>query len=205
MTPSLAPDTPGNPFSTKFIRPGAIPFLFPNGTDAAILVRRMRATRWRGQIIGPHGSGKTSLLLALKPHLEAERRTVWYQPEPGSKKLRFSLASQFRFWEKELLVIIDGFGELPVPTQLAIVAVTKWKGNGLLITTHRRKFGLPILVTLRPKLETFSAVVNYITSRFPQDSLANISQQELNQIWLKHNGNIREALFDLFDRAISSK
>lgn len=55
---------PINPFSTTFIRPGAIPFLFPNDQTIQDVVRQLAATDWWGQIIGPHGTGKSTLTAA---------------------------------------------------------------------------------------------------------------------------------------------
>ena len=60
-----------NPFSTRFVRPGAIPFCFPQGEGAGTLVTRLERQGWWGQIVGPHGSGKSTLLAQLRPHLEA--------------------------------------------------------------------------------------------------------------------------------------
>src|SRR5581483_12050635 len=54
-----------NPFSTRFIQPGAIPFHFPTPDGLAAIVRRLEGAGGRGQIIGPHGSGKSTLLAAL--------------------------------------------------------------------------------------------------------------------------------------------
>ena len=57
-----APDAAkSNPFSTRFIRPGAIEYLFAPGQTADSLIDRLRHNQWRGQIIGPHGSGKSTL------------------------------------------------------------------------------------------------------------------------------------------------
>ncbi len=54
-----------NPFSTRFVRPGALAYRFPPGESAATLVERLAASGWRGQIVGPHGSGKSTLVAAL--------------------------------------------------------------------------------------------------------------------------------------------
>src|SRR3989442_1545921 len=45
-----------NPFSTRFIRPGVIPFVFADGQSPETLVEQLRQHHWWGQIIGPHGS-----------------------------------------------------------------------------------------------------------------------------------------------------
>lgn len=59
-----------NPFSTRFIRPGATTYRFPIGVSAASLAEEFLAQhQGRAAIVGPHGSGKTSLLYALAPYL----------------------------------------------------------------------------------------------------------------------------------------
>ena len=68
MTPNSDPSA-DNPFSTRYTRPGAIPFRFPPGTSADGLVEQLRRQQWRGAIVGPHGSGKSSLVAALVPPL----------------------------------------------------------------------------------------------------------------------------------------
>src|SRR5205809_770947 len=65
-----------NPFATRFIRPGAIPFLFLDGNSAAAIVERLKANNWRGQIMGEHGSGKSTLVATLVPVLKAAGREV---------------------------------------------------------------------------------------------------------------------------------
>src|SRR5687768_16842271 len=65
-----------NPFSTRFTRPGAIPFILPPGQSLESLVERLQQQGWWGQIIGPHGSGKSTLLASLVPVLEASGRSV---------------------------------------------------------------------------------------------------------------------------------
>jgi len=53
-----------NPFSTRFVQPGAIPYLFEAGSLAEVIGSFESQGRW-GQIVGPHGSGKTTLLRAI--------------------------------------------------------------------------------------------------------------------------------------------
>ena len=58
-----------NPFSTRFVEPGAIAYRFPNADGLAALVRRLDETGGWGQLVGPHGSGKSTLLASLLPAL----------------------------------------------------------------------------------------------------------------------------------------
>src|SRR6476469_9808642 len=75
-----------NPFATRFIRPGAIPFLFLDDDSAEAIVERLKANKWWGQIIGAHGSGKSTLVAMLIPLLEATgRQVVSLKIRPGER------------------------------------------------------------------------------------------------------------------------
>ena len=66
-----------NPFCTRRISPGAIPYIFPPGENAETLVDRLRQAGWWGEITGPHGSGKSTLLAALTAAIERTgQRTI---------------------------------------------------------------------------------------------------------------------------------
>ena len=60
-----------NPFSAHRIRPGSIPYLFSAEDDATDvsrldqLIDSWRAGHYFGQIVGPHGCGKTTLAYAI--------------------------------------------------------------------------------------------------------------------------------------------
>jgi hypothetical protein len=72
------PESAENPFSTRHVRPGAIAYQFPPGKSADRLVQRLGENNWQGQIVGPHGSGKSALMAALKAAIEQSgRQTCW--------------------------------------------------------------------------------------------------------------------------------
>ncbi len=84
--------TRDNPFSTRYIQPGAIPYQFFGTESADQLVKRFQTElNGRGAIIGPHGSGKSTLLESLVPQLGMLVRYVDFatgatevQHRPGS-------------------------------------------------------------------------------------------------------------------------
>jgi polynucleotide 5'-kinase involved in rRNA processing len=65
-----------NPFATRWTRPGAVPFDFDRRGAVDELVERLAESDWRGAIVGPHGSGKSTLVAALLPAIEAAGRTI---------------------------------------------------------------------------------------------------------------------------------
>jgi hypothetical protein len=75
------PNRNSNPFSCRYFEPGNIPFLFHNEHSIESLAcklqssSRQRPTVRRWAIVGPHGSGKSTLIKQLSEQLEA--RCVW--------------------------------------------------------------------------------------------------------------------------------
>ena len=65
-----------NPFCAARLRPGTIDFVFEQGKSLQQLVDVLEANAWQGQITGGHGTGKSTLLAALTPAIEARGRPV---------------------------------------------------------------------------------------------------------------------------------
>jgi hypothetical protein len=197
-----------NPFATRFIRPGALAYLFPPGESAQSLVDGLRANQWRGQIIGPHGSGKSTLLAALVPALQAWGRTVIHCRLSNVESPMSSLDTGARTFDLRpstfdisaiplkatSQLIIDGFEQLSWLLQRRVKNVCAKQQTGLLITTHR-DLGLPTIYRTEPTLELARAVV----ARLLPTENASITADDIAAAYRSTNGNIRETLFALFD------
>ena len=180
-----------NPFSTRFIRPGALEFLFPPGLSAQKLVEILREQAWQGQVIGPHGSGKSTLLAALVPALAAAGRKV-VERGVGQSSALFYLDPETL--EKTTVVIIDGFEQLSWWSRRKVKRVCRDRGAGLLVTAHR-DMGLPTLWQSQPSLELAQAVVSRLLS--PGD--VTITADDVARAFEATRGNLRETLFALYD------
>ncbi len=102
----------GNPFSTRHTRPGAIPYRFPDSVTVGQLVERLRSHKWWGQILGPHGTGKTTLLHSLLPALrDADRQVELFTVHAGQRKLELDAARTSK-WNAATQVIVDGYEQL---------------------------------------------------------------------------------------------
>ena len=64
-----------NPFSSRYVRPGAIPFFFPEDCRVELLLSRLEENGWQGEILGRHGSGKSALLAHLIPGIHQAAST----------------------------------------------------------------------------------------------------------------------------------
>ncbi len=111
QSPSQPPSRRDNPFATCWTRPGALPFRFADGQSAELLVAKLADQGWWGAIVGPHGSGKSSLLESLKPAIEeAERRVIAIALRDGQRRLPpyfFEACEGSRS-----LAVIDGYEQL---------------------------------------------------------------------------------------------
>ena len=81
---------------------------------AESLVTRLEEQRWWGQIVGPHGVGKSTLLHALAEHRKrAGRNLVWCTLRAGQRQLPGELLHPAaRMWPANTLVIVDGYEQL---------------------------------------------------------------------------------------------
>ena len=81
-------ETLSNPFATRFISPVVMDYHFSEPLSAERLVGRLKANRWNGQIVGPHGSGKSTLINSLVPVLiDQGRQVIRYELRDGQHRL----------------------------------------------------------------------------------------------------------------------
>jgi energy-coupling factor transporter ATP-binding protein EcfA2 len=184
-----------NPFSTRFVRPGATAYLFEPGASAAELVARLAAAGWRGQIIGPHGSGKSTLLAALaEPLAQAGRRLWTVALRDGSRRMPAG-------WTREAassgarLIVIDGYEQLSFVSRLAVRVHCLRRGWGLLVAAHR-DVGLPTLMTTASSLENAQAIARQLQS----GSDPRVGPEVVAECFAAAGGDVRETLFRLYDR-----
>jgi hypothetical protein len=193
---------PPNPFATRYTGPAAGEYLFPADTDADTLLARLRAARWWGQITGPHGSGKSTLVQTLLPRIEAAGRVIdfyaLHAAAPSSTgvstvlgRRRASVAS----WSPTTQIVFDGY------EQLGWLQRTWWKwqcrrrGAGLLVTGHF-DLGLPPLW----HTETSAELTRLVIARLLGESdPAWLCAGQVERLFAAHRGNVREILFALYD------
>jgi hypothetical protein len=195
VNPSPASPSATNPFSTRWICPGAVPYLFPTGTDAAQLVARLGELGWWAQILGEHGSGKSTLLQALRSPLEkAGRRVELHVLHAGESRLPFDL-SHTRQWGQDTQVIVDGYEQLGWYARRWLQRQSRLRNNGLLVTAHR-----PLRLPLLWKTESTLAVAQAVVSRLlPPDQVQAITREDVRRAYAACAGNLRETLFALYD------
>lgn len=188
-----------NPFSTRFVRPGAIPYRFAAGESAAQVVERFISAGRRGQIVGPHGAGKSTLLAMLIEEFATRGEVVkHFELHDGQR----SLPPPLDILPKSI-VCIDGYEQLSYWSRSVLGPFVSRGGCGLLITTHRPVWfptRLPVLVELRPSVEVaVSLVMSLLERHGAAGSAGGIRPEEVERIFFEVRGDMRELFFRLYD------
>lgn len=157
------------------------------------LLARLDRQNGRGALVGPHGSGKTTLMDELAERLIRRGRPV--------HRCRFNLTDHPATWANlrtvtrdlpdEAMLLLDGAEQLgPLQWQWL-----KWRTRhqpGLVITTHRPG-RLPTLIDCHTTPHLFCDLVEQLApGAFPPE--------ELQRLYEHHAGNLRLCLRELYDR-----
>ena len=184
-----------NPFSTRYVRPSALTYLFPPGEDASLLVQRLRRSGWWGQVIGPHGAGKTTLLYTLRRVLQqAGRELQWVTLQNGQKRLPPATRAGRNDWNSQVLVVVDGYEQLGWYARWQLKSRCRRTGAGLLVTSHKN-VGLPLIYHIEPALPVVLELAARLLAEWP----GVLRDEEVAHHFHAWNGNVRETFFALYD------
>jgi len=184
-----------NPFATRFVRPGAICYVFAGEDSAEALIERLRKQHWMGQVIGPHGSGKSTLLATLLPLLAAAGRKVVELKDRGPAEMRQQAKDVAgKSLDAATQLVVDGFEQLSWWWRRKVKDACRRHGAGLLVTTHR-DMGLPILWQTDSSPELARSIVTRLLPVGDQ----TIEVGEIDRAYSAAGGNLRETLFALYD------
>jgi hypothetical protein len=194
------PDPPlhldlSNPFCASRLRPGTIDFIFEAGKSAGQLADILEAHAWWGEIIGCHGTGKSTLLAALTRTIEARGRLVKsITIVAGERRLPRAFFTSLRPTAGLGVAVVDGFEQLDAWNRLRLKRFCRKHSVGLVVASHRSA-NLPHLYETAVDDDRAWRVVQRLQSGFPP----RIESGDLTARLARHQGNLREALFDLYD------
>ena len=161
-----------------------------HGVSLEELVDRLLATVGRGALVGPEGSGKTTLQEDLVPFLEARGlhchflRLNWQNKRPVTD-----------FWDHPLgptdALLIDG-AEVLSHWQWAKVRRHTREAGVVLVTLHRAG-RLPTLHRTATSPELLRDILGELDYA--------LDAEVARELWHRHQGNLRLALRELYDTA----
>ena len=212
------PDWPSNPFSTRFVAPGQLNFVGLDDQALDDLAEKLIQQNGNGQIIGPHGTGKTTLTFELQKRIDrlndkntnyrfvrktiGPRRTI----RTGKRVAGLNDGDEQVFRQTQTprsktILVLDGIELLSWLQRLALIKTCLRKQIGLLVTSHRSIWGLPVLASTQPDRSQLEAIVHQLT----RDCDFQISADRLEELYTNNNGNIREALMSCYDEFEASR
>lgn len=179
-----------NPFTVQKLR--SIRYRL-SGQTWDDLLERLASLDWRAAIVGPHGHGKTTLLEDLAPRLETRGfRVRSVLLHTGDRRLGPARSERlFHDLGPRDILCVDGAEQLGRWSWLSLRLRSRAAG-GLLITSHRPGL-LPTLLDCATTPELLEGIV--------RDLLGDetVARPDLEALFARHGGNVREALWELYD------
>lgn len=174
------------------------------------------------QIVGPHGCGKSTLAMAvarcllesteLEPQINVRSLII----RSANDKQSVARVGRLQVHETDVsnrtchkyrtgristgsptrqMLLVDGFELLSPLNQKLMRRQLAANRQYLLLTTHRRLRGIPVLANLQPQLDHFTRIVEQLLS----GSECGITQKELTDAFEACRGDYRLALRALYD------
>jgi len=215
-----------NPFSTRFTRPGEIPYQFVESEELGTLVDRFGNNRWVGQIVGPHGCGKTTLCHLLARELKhlfpkvnhvtirsgRDIQSVRAEHSPAlelDRRVQLKPNGSVNHALKRTLTIVDGVERLSLLQQRMLVSNLSGPRNNHALngqfTPDQTTDGL--LITSHRRLKFVPVLLSITPSVATFQSVAKfldpsleMTQREFAEAFAAAGHNIREAIMLLYDR-----
>lgn len=194
VSPALAvKPSPENPFASRYVRPGALPFVSSESFDVSQLADRLVAVGGCGAVVGPHGSGKSTLLT----HLGQAMRERGYRVQivVAGNATAANLSPLIADSGSRRMLFLDGYDLLPAWKRWWILRRCRQAGIGLVVTSHW-PLRLPALAMTSTSLE----VASRLTALLAGSEFAAECETTLHESFARHEGNLREVWFDLYDR-----
>jgi hypothetical protein len=211
-----------NPFSTRFVRPGAIRYRFTEvasetpqsdandtsqgtGLDAEperqrcweSILGTLRASGWWGQIVGPHGTGKSTLLVELLARLDREGvGSAHFELHDGQRRFPYSLDRLLEHEPIPHLIVIDGYEQLGFWSRRQVTRWCRRRSVGLLVTTHV-PFHFPTIFETEVSVRMAESLVYRHLESIGSD--VSITPEEIRTRFESSDGSVRELFFSLYD------
>lgn len=194
--PPFRPVKPGeNPFRSACV--DALTYQ-PAGKGWDEIERRFRHRRFRGALIGPHGHGKSTLMREMGARLgpiaaasigESEDAPRYVQMRPDDPDQHAHIRRLIR--EVPQLLMIDGYDLLGWRDRLRLTR----RRRPTLVTSHRRT-AMPTLLRCR----TSPALLANLIGQLAPGLERALGESEIEALHISHDGNVRDALRELYDR-----
>lgn len=177
-----------NPFGSRLIE--RLKFRFPTGDGWPDLLDRLERVGWRGAVVGPHGTGKTTLLEQLMPHLAGRgfrpRLLTLRAKSMAADKQTVLTAAALRAPD---FLLLDGAEQLS-PREWPALDRAVHAAAGCVITLH-----CPARLHTVLETKTSPPLLEELTRE-----LCSLPHGDMQPLFSRHGGNIRDCFRELYDR-----
>lgn len=180
-----------NPFRTEKIQQLRYEL---DGGEWRTFLAGLGQLQYRAAVAGPRGSGKTTLLEDLRERLEdLGFSCIFLQINESNRKLVQPFLRQRLHLSPagKSILLLDGAEQLRCWQWWFVRGMTR-RWRGLIITTHQHG-KLPTVRQCQTYPELFARIVRQL------DPERKYSACELTAVYHRHQGNLREALRELYD------
>ncbi len=179
-----------NPFATEHLQ--KIRYRFSDESLAELLCHFDTLGK-QAAIVGPQGHGKTTLQKELASAM-VPSQTQWVKLREGDRIIPQSILHEvFSKTGTSDLICVDGAEQLSWWNWKKFLRQLG-KDQRCLITSHRQGL-LPTLINCKTSVSLLADLVTELTST-PDAA----QQKELELIFIKHRGDIRQSIRELYDR-----
>jgi ABC-type dipeptide/oligopeptide/nickel transport system ATPase component len=187
-----------NPFSTCNWRSGVIDYIFESDVDIGVIFERLTVAGGFGQIVGEHGTGKSTLLESIAKYAAAQKKLNVQKIILNStrKKLPPDFLSSLQKIDANTIHILDGYEQLSLLAKIKLRLCRRRNKNKLIFTTHKPAPFVPVIYKTTANPEIFK---NLVKNMIKNNNNFNINNYQINQIFKETKGNFRNGFFKLYD------
>ncbi|MBD3241391.1 MAG: hypothetical protein GF331_12450 [Chitinivibrionales bacterium] len=180
-----------NPFRTERV----LAFRYRlESRELASLLDRFAALHYRASLVGPQGTGKTTLREDIEARMREQGwRICGVRLCREDPRLTAEQRRRIREADAATLVTVDGAEQLGWCAWRWLRRVSR-RAGGLLVTLHRER-GLPVLHSHRCDFEVVRTMVSALAGHDTAVSL----DKDLREMYAVYGGNTRDVLRELYD------
>ena len=186
---SAPPSRESNPFATCWTQPGALSFVDYQEAKIDTIISKLYTVKV-GQLVGPHGSGKTSLMHAIEARARQHGKTTQRINLADCRSVEITIHAN--------LVSIDGMESVPRHVRWALLRKTRRAGALAVVASHHAWVAWPKPLALLARLSPTPMLMAQLFFQLTEKRPTPVQLAEALQAFDCHSGDLRSIWLDLY-------